>query len=159
MSFRSICNYSTKSSGCKVMWTSDFLGYGDPVQEEERKSKFLRFLKYAVNENPGVVALWLSIAGANHFAALEVFCGIRSNLTTEQKTRNRKDCVNFDVDKFQRIIRDKGIMHQDVAEALGCSVQSIRNILYRHEQRKGRKFVRNLEKFLGMPEGSLEVKQ
>jgi len=141
-----------------VYWVTDFLGYPDVVQEEERKCAFLRFLKYALNENPGVIALVVSIAGVNHFDALETLCGIRSSLNNRRKTVRRSDCVDFDLDRFKTIMQERKISQREMAAALGCSPGIISNMFYQNGRRKSKKFVAKVEKVLELPQGSLIVK-
>lgn len=134
-------------------WATDFLGYPDAVMVEERKDRLLGFIRYGVRENPGVIALVVSILGVNHLQALEVFCNVHTNFGLAQSKKS--NCVDFNADKLKAILRERKITNKEIARQMGCCRQTINNLFYYGECRKSKKFVDKIEKILNLPQGSL----
>ena len=135
-------------------WVTDFMGYPDTIQEQERKDKLLRFIRYGMRENPGVIALAVSILGVNHLKALEVFCNIHTSY--KYAGRIKSNCVYVDTVLLKSILRERKITYQQLADRMGCGRQTINNLFYDAECRKNKKFVEKMEKALELPNGSLK---
>lgn len=138
-------------------WNTDLSCFYDVVAEEERKDKLIRFIKYCRSVNPGYLALAVCINGGDIYESLSVFCDIHTNLGNGKRKRTRKDCVEFNAEKFRKILAERKITQKALAKATGVDKHTIANIFYKVNKRKSRKFVQKIETALNLPSGSLIV--
>ena len=134
-------------------WVTDFMGYPDTIREEEKKDRLLQFIRYGLKENPGVIALAISILGVNHLVALEVFCNIHTSLKSAGRVKS--NCVYVNRQRLREVLKEKRISYTVLAERVGCGRQTINNIFYSESGRKGKQFVYKMEAALELPKGSL----
>ena len=82
-------------------WTTDFVSISasTKVLQAREKDSLEGFLNYALNENPGVIALWACLEGMDIYTSLNIFCGITTNFSKGTQ-RRRKDTCLFNVEKF-----------------------------------------------------------
>ena len=135
-------------------WSTDIPVCADVVEEEQRKDKVLRFIRYARSQNIGWLALYACVYGdVDIYESLSTFCGIHTNKGNTE--RIRKDCVEFDVEKFRNTAKDKRISQRELAKLVGISRTALYNTLFNGKNRKQRHFVERCEQVLGLEPGSL----
>ena len=114
-------------------WATDFdVQWCDVgLQVQHNPTDLERFLRYCVNQNPGVIALALCIAGANRFDVMKAFCGIH-----DRKHYARKKDTSCTGEKMEKVIKlyklHKGkISNVEIAKRVGCTKEYVCIVLKR----------------------------
>ena len=144
-------------------WNTDFDTSFMGVNELETvpKGDFERFLQYALNQNPGVIALTACICGLDIYTSLQIFCGIRSNLHNRfRKPKSKTGYLLIDTERFKRECRNQGFSQRKIAALTGCSRSSIQDIFKPGKSvRKSQAFIRIAENVLSLESGSLVLER
>lgn len=150
---------STILSGWATDFDTSFMGVHE--LETVPKDDFERFLQYALNQNPGVIALTACICGLDIYTSLQMFCGIRSNL--HNRFRNPKSKTGYlliDTERFKSECRNQGFSQRKIAALTGCSRSSIQDIFRPGKTvRKSKAFIRIAEHVLSLESGSLVLRK
>ena len=117
-----------------------------------------RFLNAGRNENTGVIALLVCIAGnISSSTALNVFCGI----ATKEYVPG-KGVEPLDINKLRLGMEAQQITHKALCEAIHRSKGTFGRLFYDNKGKdycyKRKKFIRDCEIALGMEEGELVYK-